>query len=77
MLLNKKKINPKIKNIVDIYERSTAPSESNTEATQKEYNPTKEVLQFLIKRNKQDARHLKLTHLKILDVRTITINLVL
>jgi len=50
--------------IIDIYERSTAPSENNTEATPREYNPTKELIQFLIKRNRKDATRLKLTHLK-------------
>lgn len=47
---------------IDIYERSTAPSESNTETAQ--YNPTKELIQFLIKRNREDATRLKLTHFK-------------
>ena len=35
---------------------------SNTETTQ--YNPTKELIQFLITRNRDDATRLKLTHFK-------------
>ena len=32
-------------------------------------NPTKELIHFLIKRNKKDVERLNLTHLKILNVK--------
>ena len=68
-VVKRKQINPKIKNIVDIYERSTAPpettpSEQSMATTQRESNPTKELITFLINRNREDANDLKLTHFR-------------
>ena len=47
---------------MDIYERSTAPTE--TAQSELEYNPTIELIRFLIVRNKEDATKLKLKHFK-------------
>ena len=54
---------------MELYETSTAPpdttpSEQDTATTQGENNPTRELIQFLINRNREDASNLKLTHLK-------------
>ena len=66
-VIKKRTINPKIENIVELYERSTAPpdttpSEQDTATTQDENNPTKELIQILNNRNREDATRLKLTH---------------
>jgi hypothetical protein len=47
---------------MDIYERSTQPTE--TAQSEPEYNPTIEWIRFLISRNREDARQLKLKHFK-------------
>ena len=47
---------------MDIYERSTAPTE--TTQSEREHNPTIELIRFRISRNSEDASNLKLKHFK-------------
>ena len=62
---------PKIKDLINIYEQSTrasttqetTPSEQQQDETT-QINPTKELIQFLINRNREDAKRFKLTHFK-------------
>jgi hypothetical protein len=61
-IIKKRNINNNIKGIMDIYERSTAPTE--TEQSEPEYNPTLGLIRFLISRNREDATFLKLKHFK-------------
>ena len=61
-IIKNKKNNNKIKDVMDIYERSTAPTE--TAQSELEYNPTIEFIRFLIVRNREDATNLKLKHFR-------------
>ena len=59
-VIKKRNIKPAIKQYVDIYEQSTQPSTSEEEIR----DPRKELIKFLIKRNKNDVERLNLKHFK-------------
>ena len=59
-VIKKRYIKPAIKKYVDIYEQSTQPSTSEEEIR----DPRKELIRFLIKRNKNDVERLNLKHFK-------------
>ena len=59
-VIKKRNIKPAIKKYVDIYEQSTQPSTSEEEIR----DPRKELIRFLIKRNKNDVERLNLKHFK-------------
>ena len=71
--IQKKSVKPSIKKLIDIYEQSTQastteeeqqPSEATTNEEAQTENPTKELIRFLINRNREDAKRFKLTHFK-------------
>ena len=59
-VIKKRNIKPAIKKYVDIYEQSTQPSTSEEEIR----DTRKELIRFLIKRNKNDVERLNLKHFK-------------
>lgn len=61
-----KNIKPNIKCNVDIYEKSTRANTEETAPTETttDINPTKELIRFLINRNRTDANRLNLKHFK-------------
>jgi len=66
-VIQKKSVKPSIKKLIDIYEQSTQASttkETTTSEATQENNPTKELIHFLINRNREDAKRFKLTHFK-------------
>ena len=66
-VIKRRCIKPKIKNLINIYEQSTqAPTSDETETITSEpaTNPTKQLIKFLINRNREDTEQLNLTHYK-------------
>ena len=66
-VIKRRHIKPKIKKLINIYEQSTqAPTNDETETITSEpiTNPTKQLIRFLINRNRADTEQLNLTHYK-------------